>query len=78
MLYSLRPQSIGLSTRKPNCGALAIEAEIADRAYLGEYWDYQVSPLGGAKPLRVSTGPDTIFELGRGSGWRSIPPPWYG
>ena len=64
LLYSLRPQAIGLATQKPNGGALAVEAEIAGRSYLGEYWDYQARPLGAAKPLRVSTGPDTVFEIG--------------
>jgi iron(III) transport system ATP-binding protein len=64
LLYSLRPQAIGLAAQKPNGGALAVEAEIAGRSYLGEYWDYQARPLGAAKPLRVSTGPDTVFEIG--------------
>ncbi len=70
-VYSLRPQSIGLSAAKP--AANGIEAEIADRAYLGEYWDYQVKPLGGTKPLRVSTAPTTIFELGQRV-WLEIDP----
>ena len=41
-----------------------MEAEIAGRSYLGEYWDYQVKPLGAAKPLRVSTSPKAVFEIG--------------
>jgi iron(III) transport system ATP-binding protein len=61
--YSLRPQSIGLSVAKP--AANGVEAEVVDRAYLGEHWDYQVRPLGDGKPLRVSTGPNAIFEIGR-------------
>jgi len=64
LLYSLRPQAIGLAAQKPNGGALAVEAEIAGRSYLGEYWDYQARPLGAARPLRVSTGPNTVFEIG--------------
>jgi iron(III) transport system ATP-binding protein len=64
LLYSLRPQAIGIATQKPNGGHLAVEAEIAGRSYLGEYWDYQVKPLGAAKPLRVSTGPNAVFEIG--------------
>jgi len=64
LLYSLRPQAIGLAVQKPNGGHLAVEAEIAGRSYLGEYWDYQVKPLGAAKPLRVSTGPNAVFEIG--------------
>jgi iron(III) transport system ATP-binding protein len=64
LLYSLRPQAIGLAAQKPNGGTLAVEAEIAGRSYLGEYWDYQARPLHGDKPLRVSTGPNTVFEIG--------------
>ena len=69
--YSLRPQSIGLSVAKP--AANGVEAEVVDRAYLGEHWDYQVRPLGDAKPLRVSTGPNAIFEIGRRV-WLEIDP----
>ncbi|HEY4167130.1 MAG TPA: ABC transporter ATP-binding protein [Reyranella sp.] len=69
--YSLRPQSIGLSMTKP--AANAVEAEIVDRAYLGEHWDYQVKPLGEGKPLRISTGPNAIFELSQRV-WLEIDP----
>jgi iron(III) transport system ATP-binding protein len=64
LMYSLRPQAIGLSNQKPNGDSMAVEAEIAGRSYLGEYWDYQVRPLGAAKPVRVSTSPSIVFELG--------------
>ena len=64
LLYSLRPQAIGLSRQKPAGGNLVVESEIAGRSYLGEYWDYQVRPLGAAKPVRVSTAPGTVFEVG--------------
>ena len=60
--FSLRPQAIGLSAARP--AANGVEAEIVDRAYLGEYWDYQVKPLGETKSLRVSTGPNTVYALG--------------
>ena len=76
--YSLRPQAI-VWPHKPNGGHLVVEAEIAGRSYLGEYWDYQVKPLGAAKPLRVSTGPNAVFgDRPAASGWRSIHRPWYG
>ena len=64
LLYSLRPQAIGLSTQVGSGPNLSVEAEIVDRSYLGEYWDYQVRPLGGSKPLRVSTAPTAVFEVG--------------
>jgi len=69
--YSLRPQSIGLSVARP--AANGVEAEIVDRAYLGEHWDYQVKPLGETKPLRVSTGPNAIFDLSQRV-WLEIDP----
>jgi iron(III) transport system ATP-binding protein len=71
VVYSLRPQSIGLSIAPPV--ANGVEAEVVDRAYLGEQWDYQVKPLGEGKPLRVSTGPNAIFEIGRRV-WLEIDP----
>ena len=67
----LRPQAIGLSVSKP--AANGVEAEIVDRAYLGEHWDYQVKPLGEGRPLRVSTGPNATFEIGRRV-WLEIDP----
>jgi iron(III) transport system ATP-binding protein len=65
LLYSLRPQSIRLASEKTASGpGLVVEAEIAGRSYLGEYWDYQVKPLSGTMPLRVSTPPTTVFKPG--------------
>ena len=64
LLYSLRPQAIGLTAHQPSGPALAIESEISSRSYLGEYWDYQVRPLAGTKPVRVSTSPSQVFEVG--------------
>jgi iron(III) transport system ATP-binding protein len=64
LVYSLRPQAIGLGRQRPAGAALAVEAEVTARSYLGENWDYQVRPLGGAKPLRVSTGPASVFDPG--------------
>ena len=71
--YSLRPQSIGLSLSRPTGMNLAVEGKITARAYLGEYWDYQVQPLAGARPLRVSTGSNTLFEVGQRV-WLEIDP----
>ncbi len=61
LLYSLRPQAIRLAKDRREGPGLAVEASISGRSYLGEYWDYQARPLGGSKPLRVSTGPNTVF-----------------
>ncbi len=72
-IYSLRPQAIGLSVARPAGTGIAVEAEVTARAYLGEYWDYQVRPLNAAKPLRVSTGPNALFEVGQRV-WLEIDP----
>ena len=64
LLYSLRPQAIGLTVSQPSGQALAVESEISSRSYLGEYWDYQVRPLTGTRPVRVSTSPNQVFEVG--------------
>ncbi|HTR87632.1 MAG TPA: ABC transporter ATP-binding protein [Reyranella sp.] len=69
--YSLRPQSIGLSTSRP--AGNAVEAEIVGRSYLGEYWDYQAKPLSETKALRVSAAPSAIFEVGQRV-WLEIDP----
>ncbi len=73
LVYSLRPQALGLSAQKPAGGAAGVEAEVTGRSYLGEYWDYLVRPSAGTKPLRVSTSPKTIFEVG-GRAWLEINP----
>jgi iron(III) transport system ATP-binding protein len=70
-VYSLRPQAIGLSVAKP--AANGVEAEIVGRSYLGEYWDYQAKPLSETKPLRISTAPGAVFEIGQRV-WLEIDP----
>ena len=36
---------------------------VAQRAYLGEHWDYTVRPAGSALALRVTARPHEVFEL---------------
>jgi len=69
--YSIRPQAIGLSAARPV--ANGIEADVVGRSYLGEYWDYLAKPLGEMKPLRVSTGPNILFDVGQRV-WLEIDP----
>lgn len=66
--YSVRPQNLklhGRSEREPG-GATGVLArgQIAQRAYLGEHWDYLVRIEGGDEPLRVTTLPHLHFGLG--------------
>jgi iron(III) transport system ATP-binding protein len=62
--FSLRPQSIHLHRQKPTSDAVVVPGAVAQRAYLGEYWDYQVKPAGSALVLRVTARPHEVFEAG--------------
>jgi ABC-type Fe3+/spermidine/putrescine transport system ATPase subunit len=63
--FSLRPQSIQLHSRAPavDHGALVLPGRITQRAYLGEHWDYAVTPQGSALTLRVTARPHEVFEM---------------
>jgi iron(III) transport system ATP-binding protein len=63
--YSLRPQSIHLHRQAPAAsdGAAVVPGRVAQRAYLGEYWDYAVRPEGSALLLRVTARPHEVFDL---------------
>jgi iron(III) transport system ATP-binding protein len=75
VLFSVRPQSIAMS-RAPGAdgnGLWRIEGRIAERAYLGEHWDYLVRPAGGDAAIRVSAPPGEIFDTGE-TVWLRIDP----
>jgi ABC-type Fe3+/spermidine/putrescine transport system ATPase subunit len=62
--FSLRPQSVHLHRQRPPAGDPAVVAgEVAQRAYLGEHWDYTVRPAGSALTLRVTARPHEVFEV---------------
>jgi ABC-type Fe3+/spermidine/putrescine transport system ATPase subunit len=70
---SVRPQSMRLA-REPNAnGAPQIAATIAERAYLGEFWDYVVTPTDSALRLRVTAAPLDIHQVGE-SIWLTFDP----
>ena len=63
--FSIRPQSIALRRTPPAAeGMLAIESRLAERAFLGESWDYIVAPVGSGLRLRVAAVPSEVFEVG--------------
>ena len=73
VLFSLRPQSIAMHGAPPaGNGLWRIEGRVAERAYLGEFWDYLVA-LPGDQRLRVSTAPGQVFETGEPV-WLAIEP----
>ena len=69
--FSLRPQSVHLHRLQPDQrppavapGACVFAGRVVQRAYLGEYWDYAVRPVGGELRLRVTARPHEVFEVG--------------
>jgi iron(III) transport system ATP-binding protein len=76
LTLSIRPQSISLSTAPPGTSGeprIVIEAEVRERTYLGEFWDYVIVPTGSTTRLRVSSPPATMFEIGARV-WAAIDP----
>jgi iron(III) transport system ATP-binding protein len=64
---SVRPQNIQLSKTPPGSSGRplwTLPGAIVHRAYLGEYWDYLVTPDGSGQQVRVSTSPVVTFETG--------------
>jgi iron(III) transport system ATP-binding protein len=65
VLFSVRPQSIGLHrARPPADGICVVAGELVERAFLGESWDYVVSPVGADLRLKISALPHQVFEVG--------------
>ena len=72
---SLRPNAIALHRTRPTGrdDSWWIESRIAERAFLGEYWDYLVQPAGSDIRLRVVTAPLDIHAVGDAV-WMGIDP----
>ena len=66
---SIRPQSLYLGNEgSAREGAVAMgEVSVLSRTYLGEHWDYVVSPVGGGDSLRVHAPPASVLEVGQQS-----------
>ena len=50
-----------------------MEGRIAERAYLGDYWEYVVHPAQSDLRLRVSAAPQVVHEAGDAV-WLEIDP----
>jgi iron(III) transport system ATP-binding protein len=73
--FSVRPQSMRLA-RKPSLPAgnrPQVEVKIAERAYLGEFWDYVAVPLAGGMRLRVTAPPLDVYQAGE-TAWLELDP----
>ncbi|MBV9734412.1 MAG: ABC transporter ATP-binding protein [Acidisphaera sp.] len=66
VLFSVRPQSIGLHRAPPAAGdgVALVEGRLLQRTYLGESWDYVVAPLDSGLRLKVAALPAEVFEVG--------------
>ena len=65
LLFSVRPHSISLH-RGPGSAAdpIWVQVRLIERAYLGQFWDYVVSPVESGVRLRVAAAPSQVFEVG--------------
>ena len=63
-IFSIRPHGMRLSRARPDDGVASVEVSVLERAYLGEHWDYVVSPRDGALRLKVAAPPLNEFEIG--------------
>jgi len=63
--FSVRPQTIAIHRAAPASQDTNwwVEGRVAERAYLGEYWEYVVRPAGGELRLRVSAAPTMVYDL---------------
>jgi iron(III) transport system ATP-binding protein len=65
VVFSVRPQSIGLHATPPASGnACLVPGRLVERAFLGESWDYVVSPANDELRLKVSALPHQVFAVG--------------
>ncbi len=64
-LFSVRPQSISLHREPPDRSerTCLVEGRLRQRTYLGESWDYIVSPAASALRLKVAALPFQVFEV---------------
>src|SRR5690606_1331919 len=65
---SIRPQALRLHDTPPADHPDATQVTIRSRTYLGEHWDYLITPEGSDISLRVCAPPAAAFERG-GKAW---------
>ncbi|RZJ26760.1 MAG: ABC transporter ATP-binding protein [Haliea sp.] len=63
---SIRPQSLTLGAGSEGAQAMG-QVSVVSRTYLGEHWDYIVSPVGGGDALRVHAPPASRLDVGQHS-----------
>ena len=73
--FSVRPQNIVMHRAAPPRanGGWWVQGRVAERAYLGEYWEYVVRPADGDLRLRVIAAPGEVYAADE-SVWLEIDP----
>ena len=73
-LFSVRPQSIRLHRTPGHAEASrTVCGTVVERAFLGETWDYVVTPAESELRLKVSAPPHQVFEIGEAA-WMEFDP----
>jgi iron(III) transport system ATP-binding protein len=75
LTFSIRPHGMQLMRECPTSvqTIAPVEVTILERAYLGEFWDYIVTPREGTARLKVSTPPLNEFAAGD-TAWLAFDP----
>jgi ABC-type Fe3+/spermidine/putrescine transport system ATPase subunit len=63
--FSIRPQTIVIERGPPECpdSGWWVQGTVVERAYLGEFWEYVVQPMGSGARIRVTTEPLTFHDV---------------
>ena len=65
LVFSVRPQSIALQRSSPaGEDACSVAGRVVERAFLGESWDYVVTPAGSGLRIKVTTPPREVWDVG--------------
>jgi ABC-type Fe3+/spermidine/putrescine transport system ATPase subunit len=63
---SVRPQDMQLCAQPPCGEGTGIEVAVTGRTYLGDCWDYTVTPAGSSgQAIKVNSNPAVVLEVGR-------------
>jgi len=74
LTFSVRPQSMRLHRSEVGGpGRIAVAVNVAQRAYLGEFWDYMVVPREGTLKLKVTAPPPEVYAVGEAA-WLELDP----
>jgi iron(III) transport system ATP-binding protein len=73
--FAVRPQNIVMHRAAPpqGNGGWWLEGRVAERAYLGEYWEYVVRPSQSDLRLRVIAAPGEVYDADQNV-WLEIDP----